>query len=84
MRLTDRVRENVLAHVKKERLERYLRSFLSENRKAYTMKLEEESPKFLKHHLEDLISKKGWQNRVTVLENTDSIILVNLKKGRLT
>jgi len=84
MRLTDKARENVVAHVKKERLERYLQSFLSENRKAHTMKIEEESPQFLKYRLEDLISKKGWQNRVTALENTDSIILVNRKKGRLT
>jgi hypothetical protein len=44
--------------VKQERFERYLRSFISENRKAHTMKIEDESPQFLKHRFDDLISKK--------------------------
>ena len=49
---------------------------------SLTMDLDGERPSEIKHQMDDLISKKGWHNTITVLEHRDSVILVNQRKGR--
>jgi hypothetical protein len=46
------------------------------------MELDDERPSEVRYRMDDLISKKGWQNTITVLEHGDSVILVNQRKGR--
>jgi hypothetical protein len=61
---------------------RTLRAFLSEDDISLTMGLGDERPSEIKYRMDDLISKKGWQNKITVLEHRDSVILINQRKGR--
>jgi Fe-S cluster biosynthesis and repair protein YggX len=78
----EKIRQNLANLSKRARYENTLRAFLSEDDISLTMELGDQRPSEVKYRIDDLISKKGWQNRITVLEHRDSVILINQRKGR--
>ena len=78
----EKAQENLTSLVRRGRYENTLRAFLSEEDISLTMELDYERPTEVKQRMEDLISKKGWQDTITVLAHSDSIILINQRKGR--
>ena len=82
MNRREKIIQNLSNLARRGRDENTLRAFLSEDDISLTMDLGDERPSVIKHRMDDLISKKGWQNRITVLEHRDSVILINQRKGR--
>jgi len=82
MNKREKIRQNLSNLSRRGRYENTLRAFLSEDDISLTMGLGDERPSEIKYRMDDLISKKGWQNKITVLEHSDSVILVNQQKGR--
>ncbi len=82
MNKREKIRQNLANLSRRSRYENTLRAFQSEEDISLTMKLGDERPSEVKYHMDDLISKKGWQNKITVLEHRDSVILINQRKGR--
>lgn len=78
----EKIRQNLSNLSRRDRYENTLRAFLSEDGISLTMELGDERPSEVKHRMDDLISKKGWQNTITVLAHLDSVILINQRKGR--
>ncbi len=78
----EKIRQNLSNLSRRGRYENTLRAFLSEDDISLTMELGDERPSEVKYRMDDLISKKGWQNTITVLEHRDSVILINQRKGR--
>ena len=77
----EKIAQNLRSLSRRGRFENTLRAF-SEDDISLTMDLDGERPSEIKHQMDDLISKKGWHNTITVLEHRDSVILVNTMKGR--
>jgi len=77
-----KITQNLLSLTRRGRYENTLRAFLSEDDISLTMDLSDERPSEIKYQMDDLISKKGWYNTITVLAHRDSVILVNQRKGR--
>ena len=73
----DKIRQNLANLSRRGRYENTLRAFLSEDDISLTMELDDERPSEVRYRMDDLISKKWWQNTITVLEHGDSVILVN-------
>jgi hypothetical protein len=82
MNKREKIRQNLSNLSRRGRYENTLRAFLSEEDISLTMGLGDERPSEVKYRMDDLISKKGWQNTITVLEHSDSVILINQRKGR--
>ena len=78
----EKVQENLTSLVRRGRYENTLRAFLSEDDISLTMDLDDERPTEVKQRMENLISKKGWQDTITILAHSDSVILINQRKGR--
>jgi hypothetical protein len=78
----EKIRQNLASLSRRGRYENTLRAFLSEDNTSHTMGLGDERPSEVKYLMDDLISKKGWQNKITVLEHSGSVILINQQKGR--
>ena len=78
----EKIRQNLSNLSRRGRYENTLRAFLSEEDISLTMELGDERPSEVKYRMDDLISKKGWQNTITVLEHSDSVILINQRRGR--
>jgi len=82
MNKREKIRQNLANLSRRGRYENTLRAFLSEDDISLTVGLGDERPSEIKYRMDDLISKKGWQNKITVLEHSDSVILINQQKGR--
>ncbi|NQT08977.1 hypothetical protein HQ586_07870 [Candidatus Bathyarchaeota archaeon] len=82
MNKREKIIQNLSNLARRGRDENTLRSFLSEDDISLTMDLGNERPSEVKHRMDDLISKKGWHNTITVLEHSNSVILINQRKGR--
>ncbi len=82
MNKREKIRQNLANLSRRARYENTLRALLSEDDASLTMDLGNERPSVIKYRMDDLISKKGWQNRITVLEHRDSVILINNRRGR--
>ncbi len=82
MNKREKIRQNLSNLSRRGRYENTLRAFLSEDDISLTVGLGDERPSEIKYRMDDLISKKGWQNKITVLEHSDSVILINQQKGR--
>ena len=78
----EKIAQNLRSLSRRGRFENTLRAFLSEDDISITMDLSGERPFEIKHQMDDLISKKGWHNTITVLAHRDSVILINHRKGR--
>jgi hypothetical protein len=78
----EKIAQNLRSLSRRGRFENTLRAFLSEDDISITIDLAGERPSEIKHQMDDLISKKGWHNTITVLAHHDSVILVNKRKGR--
>jgi len=82
MNKREKIIQNLANLSRRSRYENTLRAFLSEDDISLTMELGFERPSEVKSRMDDLISKKGWQNTITVLAHRDSVILINHRKGR--
>ncbi len=82
MNKREKIIQNLSNLARRGRDENTLRAFLSEDDISVTMDLGNERPSEVKYRMDDLISKKGWHNTITVLEHSDSVILINQRKGR--
>jgi len=82
MNKREKIIQNLANLSRRSRDENTLRAFLSEDDISLTMDLGDERPSEVRYRMDDLISKKGWQNTITVLEHRDSVILINQRKGR--
>ena len=82
MNKREKIRQNLSNLSRRGRYENTLRAFLSEEDISLTMELGDERPSEIKYRMDDIISKKGWQNKITVLEHSDSVIMINQRKGR--
>lgn len=82
MNKREKIAQNLRSLTRRGRYENTLQAFLSEDDISLTMDLTGERPSEIKYQMDDLISKKGLENTITVLEHLDSVILVNQRKGR--
>jgi hypothetical protein len=82
MKEREKVEENLMSLVRRDRYENTLRAFLSEDDISLTMEIDDEKPSEVKLRMDDLISKKGWQDMITVLAHSGSVILINQRKCR--
>ncbi|MBL7168894.1 hypothetical protein ISS40_09470 [Candidatus Bathyarchaeota archaeon] len=81
MNKREKIIQNLSNLARRGRDENTLRAFLSEDDISLTMDLGDERPSEVRYRMDDLISKKGWHNTITVLEHRDSVILINQRKG---